>query len=311
MWTRKGIIFQPDGNSSWMQSHAYLPTALALHDRIRVFVSFWDANKIGRIGYVDVEIDDPTKVIDYSREPALDTGNRGEFDEHGVSPLSVIYDTNGQLRLYYAGWQRDEKVRYYLFTGLATSDDNGLSFTRFSKTPVIDRTDEFWQVRTGGCTLFFDNAWHTWYAEFSGQTRDRQGKLIPTYNWSYMRSDDGIHWPDKGQVCLKSLPGEIHGYGRASILHKNDDGFQAWLSVRTVAHGYRIGYTQSMDGLHWSQIDFNEKGLLPRQTGFDSEETSFASIINHPAKESNLIMFYNGREYGKDGLAVALGKFLQ
>lgn len=311
MWKRKGIIFKPDGKYSWMNSHAYLPTALLLDDRIRVFVSFWDTNKIGRIGFIDVEIDDPTKVIGYSKEPVLDIGKSGQFDEHGVTPLSVIHDDSDQLRLYYAGWQRDNQVRYFLFTGLATSHDNGLSFNRFSETPVIDRTNNLWQVRTGGCFLHFNDVWHTWYAEFSGQSLNRQGKLIPNYNWSYMHSDDGILWPERGQVCLKSIPGEIHGYGRASILQTNQEGFHAWLSIRTATYGYRIGYTQSNDGIHWSEVDFEKKGLLPRQSGFDSEETSFASIINSPTKESELIMFYNGREYGKDGLAVALGKFLQ
>ena len=87
------------------------------------------------------------------------------------------------------------------------------------------------------------------------------------------------------------------------------DSFHAWISVRTFLNGYRIGYSKSDDGLIWSKIDFHDNGLLPRQFGYDSEETSFASIIQKPENKADLIMFYNGRNYGEDGLAVATGTF--
>ena len=48
-WTDLGLIFRVDRLSEWAQSHAYVPTALDLGDRIRVYVAFWDADKHGRV----------------------------------------------------------------------------------------------------------------------------------------------------------------------------------------------------------------------------------------------------------------------
>jgi len=307
MWDRKGIVFAPDGSSVWMQSHAFLPTAVLLEDCIRVFVAFRDKMKLGRIGFVDVDIDDPCKVIRYSREPVLDIGLPGQFDEHGVSPLSAVFDGDGRLRLYYAGWQRHPEVRYFLFTGMAVSDDQGLTFSRCQDVPVIDRSPGIWQVRTGGSFHYWENKWHVWYAEFCGQGYNHKNDLIPRYHWSYMSSEDGLHWPEKGNICLQAQEKAINGYGRAAILRRGDNSFESWVSVRTSDAGYRIGYCTSKDGLNWSEIDHRNRGLLPRETGFDSEETAYASIIRHPQDPDKLIMFYNGRGYGKDGFAVATG----
>jgi len=41
-------------------------------------------------------------------------------------------------------------VRYFLFTGLAESEDGGESFVRASRVPVLDRSDEELHVRSSG-----------------------------------------------------------------------------------------------------------------------------------------------------------------
>lgn len=42
-WDKLGVVFNVQGRSAWMHSHAYLPTAIVLEDRIRVFLAFRDA----------------------------------------------------------------------------------------------------------------------------------------------------------------------------------------------------------------------------------------------------------------------------
>ena len=97
-----------------------------------MFVAFLDHDSVGRIGWVDVDAADPTRVLAVSEEPALDVGRPGEFDDSGVNPLSAFrYD--GRLWLYYVGWQRSVRVPYLLFTGLSplmnTPQDKSVPYT--------------------------------------------------------------------------------------------------------------------------------------------------------------------------------------
>ncbi len=87
-WERLGRIFNANGQTKWMQSHAYLPTAYEIDaDRIRVFLAFRDEHQVGRLGWIDVSSSDPTHAIGFSERPALDVGRPGAFDDNGVTPL--------------------------------------------------------------------------------------------------------------------------------------------------------------------------------------------------------------------------------
>src|SRR4051812_25636107 len=74
-WRKLGRVYRAAGEAPWRQSHAFLPTTLALDgERIRVYVAFLDAGSVGRVGWVDVDARDPTRVIAVSEQPALDAG---------------------------------------------------------------------------------------------------------------------------------------------------------------------------------------------------------------------------------------------
>ena len=62
-----GLIYAPDGSQPWAKSHAMLPTPLDMGDgRLRIYVAFVDENTVGRIGYVDVDARDPSRVLEVS-----------------------------------------------------------------------------------------------------------------------------------------------------------------------------------------------------------------------------------------------------
>ena len=90
-WIKKGLIYGPDGNSSWAQRWALQPTPFLRADGvIRVFVGLRTRKGVSRVGFVDVSADNPAEVIGCSREPALDIGVPGAFDENGVVPCAVV-----------------------------------------------------------------------------------------------------------------------------------------------------------------------------------------------------------------------------
>jgi hypothetical protein len=122
-WRKLGRAFAPAGDQWWARTHAFIPTADVLDERtIRVYFTGLDAERYGRVGFVELDARDPLRVLRASAEPVLDLGALGAFDDCGVN-ASCIVTTNGRKRLYYIGWQRAERVPHLLFTGLAESGD--------------------------------------------------------------------------------------------------------------------------------------------------------------------------------------------
>jgi hypothetical protein len=296
-WNDLGVVFHVRGQRPWMTSHGYVPTAYVRPDRIRVFAAFWDQDRIGRVGYVDLDRDDPTRVIGHSEAPVLGVGAPGTFDEHGTTPMSIVADGD-TLRLYYAGWQRSASVRYFLFTGLAISHDGGETFVRVSDVPVLDRIAGHHLVRTGFIARH-GGVWKAWIAQSDGLI-DVAGKPTPSYSLDYLESDDGVVWPAASTRCLDQGREGIFGYGRSAIW-SDGEIYHAMLSVRR-HDGYRIEYSDSPDGIRWRAPEPDGFSLSPRQTRDHQTETMFPSVAR---VDDNHYVFYNGDDFGRDGVRCA------
>ena len=206
-WRKLGRVYCAHNDHPWAISHAYCPTAFLLADggRIRVLCAFLDAAQVGRCGWVDVDVADPTRPIAVSDTPALDAGMPGTFDEHGVTPLSIVRLDDGRLRLYYAGWQRGIGVRYTLFTGAADSEDDGASFRRLSQAPLLDRADGELHMRTGALVTRLDGGWRMWYAGGSDWVGSGEAAK-PRYALRHLISDDGVAGPARARCAGSPRP---------------------------------------------------------------------------------------------------------
>jgi hypothetical protein len=300
-WEKLGRVYVAQGEEPWAQRRAYLPTSLAIDEqRIRVFVAFLDDDMVGRLAYVDVSARDPTEVLNVSERPVLDVGEPGTFDDSGVNPLS-LFRHDGRVWLYYVGWQRSTRVPYFLFTGLAYSDDDGLSFRRHARVPVLDRTDAEPTLRSGTfVTPARDGGgFRAWYVAGESWIESR-GKPRPTYGMRYLESPDGVTWPQQGTPCLEPAAPDEYGFGRPYVL---DDGerLRMWYSVRSHSLGYRLGYAESADGIVWERRD-DEAGIDVSDDGWDSEMIHCGWVQPTPF---GTYLFYNGNGYGETGFGVA------
>jgi hypothetical protein len=303
-WRKLGRVYCADGQHEWARSHGYCPTPFLPLDggRIRVLCAFLDADRVGRCGWVDVALDDPTQVIGVSASPVLEVGAPGTFDEHGVTPLSIVRLPDDTLRLYYAGWQRGLGVRYTLFLGAAESDDDGASFRRVSEAPVLDRADGELHTRTGALVSLTAGQWQMWYA--GGSEWVGTGTAAkPRYSLRYAASTDGIVWPRSGRVCLEPGPGEL-GFGRPCI-RRLEGVLEMWYSLRTVERGYDLGYATSVDGIGWVRQD-HAAGLQRGVAGSWDADMIGLSCLLELGPET--LMFYNGNGYGSTGFGVAVAE---
>ena len=297
-WIKLGRVYAPSGKYGWDKTHAYIPTPYIMEDRIRVFVAFWDENKVGRLGYVDVDKENPLKVLAVSKNPVLDIGMPGTFDDNGVTPISIV-KRNSSIYLYYVGWQLGVKVRYYLFSGVAISNDNGEHFERVSKAPILDRSDKELFVRTAPYVLYDEGIYKMWYLAGS-EWIHIDGKAVPRYNMRYLESKNGIDWASSGKVCMNLRENEI-GFGRPYVI-KEKNLYKMWYSIRTIHNKYYIGYAESKDGINWVRMD-EDVGISVSSSGWDSEMICFPAIVDIKDKR---YMFYNGNNFGETGFGVAV-----
>lgn len=298
-WTKKGLIYAPTGELSWAKKHAFPPTPHFLDERrLRLYVAFCDENTVGRVAYVDVDADNPSRILSVSEKPVLDIGEPGCFDENGVVPTSVV-PVGDLLYLYYVGFQLGHKVRYYQFQGLAVSDDGGESFRRVQRTPILERSDSETLNRASGFAMCDDGVFKLWYVGGDRWTTVN-GKPLPVYNIKYLESRDGRTWAGAGKTAIDFKDDDEHALGRAFVL-RNDDRWRMFYSSRTYSRGYRLGYAESSDGLHWTRKD-EEVGIDVSSDGWDAQMIGYAAVV--PYRDRHY-MFYNGNNCGQTGFGYA------
>jgi len=295
-WKKRGLIIRPQKRLWWMQTHAMLPTFDHCEGSLcRVYFSGRDATNCSHIGYAVIDINNGVKVLEYSLEPTLTIGELGCFDDNGVTP-SCIVNHKGKKYMYYIGWNKRSKVRMSLVAGLAVSDDGGKTFKRFSKAPLLERTNsEPYNILTAPFVMVENDIWKMWYVSSLGWVHED----LPKYNIKYAESKDGIHWNRKGIVCIDFKSLDEHSLARPCVI-KEKGIYKMWYSYK--GEHYRIGYAESNDGISWKRKD-EEAGIDVSESSWDSEMIGLASVIKYKDEK---YMVYNGNNYGKEGACLAV-----
>lgn len=297
-WTKQGLIYRPDPTLPWQTSHAALPTRLSIGgSRYRIFFSSRDECNRAHVGRFDIDL--TTGVTSNSaREPVLAPGDWGHFDDHGVQACSIARADNGDIYLYYLGWNTGKKEPlFYAAIGLAISRDGGETFTKYSPAPILQRSRfDPWMV-SGGTVIRQGPAWLMYY--LSGfKFEFTAGGAISRYDIKIARSRDGIDWTRSGEVAL-ALQDDETNISRMTI-DEHDGGYRAWFPVKRRDVGYRCGYAESVDGITWTR---NADHSLPvSESGWDSQAIDKMEVIRH---DGRLYMLYNGNQFGRDGIGLA------
>ncbi len=298
-WEKKGFVYGPKGNSWWAKHSAITPTPILIsEDIIRVYAGFRDDNGVSRIGYVDVNAHNPAEINAVSKEPVLDIGIPGTFDDNGVI-LGDVIAYGQKFYMYYIGFQLVEKVKFLAYTGLAISEDGGHSFKRFSHAPILDRAENELFFRAIHSVIIEDGVWKAWCGVGSEWVWI-DGNPYPKYNIRYYESTDGVHFSSQGKLCIDFKDNEYR-IGRPRVI-KKDDIYQMFYTRGTLSKDYVPGYAESRDGIHWTRKD-SEIGISLSTAGWDSIHLAYPAIIDTKEK---VYMFYNGNHFGKEGFGYAI-----
>jgi predicted GH43/DUF377 family glycosyl hydrolase len=304
-WQKLGLIYRPDTNRSWMQSHCQLPVADHIADsRYRVYFASRDEFQRSHVGYIEIDLNRPSEIIDISVGPVLTPGPIGHFDEHGVYPSSIVA-LGKRKYMYFIGWTRGyREPLFYASIGLAISDDGGRTFHRFSQAPIMDRGEHDPCLVTSPNVLFDAGVWRMTYVSGLGWDQSPDGELHSKYHIKYAESKDGISWRRDGTVAIGFSSKDETNIARPSVL-KHGASYRMWYCMAKLpGTPYRLGYAESHDILNWVRMDA-AVGIDVSENGFDNEMICYPHVVSHGQK---LYMFYNGNGFGRDGIGLAILK---
>ena len=301
-WKKLGLIFSPRIQAPWMMSHSSNPTVEHLQGpNHRVYFGCRDESNRGSVASFDFNIDaspDPaSEPLNLSRSPIIGPGPVGSFDDSGISMGAVVRNEDGSRFLYYVGWNLGVTVPWRNSIGLAIAQSGKEAFQRFSRAPIMDRSDVDpyslsypWILRPESSTwLMYYGSNLSW-----GKTEKDMKHVIKVAT-----SSDGISWRRDGRIAIDLNDPDEVGISRPCVI-KDSDRYRMWYSYRSGA--YKIGYAESSDGFSWKRMD-DEAGIDVSSTGWDSLSVNYACVFDY---NGNRYMAYNGNEYGRSGIGLAI-----
>jgi sucrose-6-phosphate hydrolase SacC (GH32 family) len=302
VWEKQGLIFRPDPTRPWMRTHAAVPTPLQLDGSLyRIYFSGRDEGHHSHVGYFDLDLNEPRRILAISPDAILAPGALGCYDADGIYAESVIR-RDGQVWLYTIGVTTGHtSPLFYAAIGIAKSADGGTTFEKFTAAPIMQRSGIDPCLVTAPFVLRDRDRWRMWYVSCERWTHEAHG-LQSHYFVKYAESDDGVEWRREGRVAIALSDGETN---IARLWVVPDEGrYRAWYSVGGGKRGYRIGYAESADGLDWTRLD-DRAGIALSPDGWDSEAQAYPAVVKH---DGRWFMFYNGNKFGRDGIGLAIAQ---
>lgn len=299
-FTKIGLIYCPNGSFGWNKSFFMTPTPILLNeDVIRIYGGMRDEKGVSRIGYVDVDADDPSKLLKVSNTPCLDIGKPGTFDDNGVI-LGAILPEEDHIKMYYVGFQLVNNVKFLAFSGLALSFDGGESFQRHSDVPIFDRFGDEIYIRAIHSVIKEGNCYRFWYS-YGNSWQVINNISYPVYKIRTIESFDGITPLIFTQKDCIDVVEDEYRIGRPTVFKENEE-YKMFYTRDTIYKIYSAGLGVSKNGIDWVRRD-EDFDLKPSEVGWDSSMICYPILIKANNKE---YLIYSGNNMGETGVGYAI-----
>jgi hypothetical protein len=293
-WTKLGRIYVPEGDLPWAKAYAANPVAEHVEsDLFRVYFSSRDAENRSSIGFIEIDIRYPTKILRRPETPILSPGELAMFDDSGAS-IGCIVPVGSKRYLYYMGWHLTVRVPWQNALGLAISD--GVApFRRHSCFPVVELNEIDPYTISYPWVSLDDGMFRMWYGSNIawGPKKEDMRHLI-----KYATSQDGIHWVRQDSVAIGFSGVEEYAICKPCV-RRDQDLYRMWFCARGKA--YRIYAAESDDGISWRRTA--DPALDVSDQGWDSEMVEYPFVFDH---KGGRYMLYAGNGFGKTGFGLAM-----
>lgn len=299
-WKKLGLLFSTNNNFSWMYSHAANPFAEAVSPEcLRIYFTCRNSDNQSHIGFVEMNPQQSFKVLRISEQPVVAPGEPGMFDDSGTA-MGYLLKVGEKRYLYYLGWNLKVTVPWLNSIGLAISEHDGKGFTKYSRAPIMDRSDEDPFSISYPSVMLDNGIYRMWYGSNLkwGKDQAEMNHVI-----KYAESHDGIRWERSRNVVVNLTYPFEYALSKPFVL-KDHSCYRMWYSFRASekASTYRIGYAVSHDGLLWKRKD-DAVGIDVSNAGWDSEMICYPFVFDW---EGRRYMLYNGNGFGKTGFGLAV-----
>jgi len=299
-----GCIFQPTGEFDWSKTHAQVPFAMQVEDRIRIYFSTRDSKSRSCTSFVEIDAEKPQSVLYVHNKPCISKGKPGYFDDSGAMP-SWFIKVGDEIWLYYTAWNVSESASYRLSIGLAKSYDGGITFQKSFEGPILERDfiDPIWVGQP--CVMIEDGVWKMWYLSCQ-KIKYIDNHPEPFYNVKYATSKDGIVWKKQEITCI-DFSEFTHAIGRPCIYkengiykmffsHRHSDGYR-----NSPDKSYRIGFAESSDGIKWKIQEEKMNFIRENLEEWESDMQEYCSTWEYKGER---YIAYNGNGFGKSGFGI-------
>lgn len=300
-WLKKGFLYGAGTfDIEWHKKYTMTPLPYLIDDTtLRIYLTMCDSDNIGRVGYIDVNPNNPSEIKGYSKTPVVDAGERGTFDEHGVIPTSLLKEGD-KLYMFYSAYQRLVGVPYAILSGLAVSTDGGNTFEKITKeVPLLERRPGELLQRSAIEVMKQGDTYKMWYTGGLGWIYNGIHEA-PKYNLKYLESKDILSWTDEPEVAMDLKDNDEYGLTMPQVFFE-DGVYKMIYSVRSISKGYRMGYAESVNGIHFKRMD-DKMEIEPTAGEFDSEMICYGKVFSFKDK---VYLFYCGNRYGLAGIGYA------
>lgn len=313
-WQKKGIIFDLSGQTELSKKFEFAqsPQTLIFDDFVRIYFStrkrdVASGKFLSFISFADFD-KKFERILNISKDVVIELGGLGSFDEHGIFPINILRHGD-KIYAYTCGWSRRVSVSVETSTGLAFSEDDGLTFQKVGSGPVLTSSllepvlvgDSFVRV--------YNNVFHMWYIFGKGWKNANENEPpARVYKIGHAVSDNGIDWKkEEGKNIISDTLNEDECQALPTVL-KIGDRYHMYFCYReatdfrkNINRGYRLGYAFSDDLINWTRDDENS-GICLSGSGWDSEMMCYPHIFESDDKQ---YLLYNGNEFGKYGFGIA------
>lgn len=295
-WSPGNRLFGSELGVWWMSGGAFaFAPMVEAGNVVRFFACGRDDAGRSRIGTISFEWGPTPKLLHVSSDPVLDLGEVGCFDMDGVA-YPYLVRQGSRLLMYYVGWTKlGGRAPWVTNLGVAVSDDNGNSFTRVSRAPIIPRTSDDPIGSASSCVV--QNAEHSWTLYYTkllswNETTEPPG---PCYNIWKAHSSDGVSWTPTNENVIAHEQGEYALC--APRFHRFGDHNVMFFTAR--GHRYRLfAAVEQPDGT-FRRIK-QPLRIAPGKWDDDMQCYCHVATIGN-----EVYMFYCGNGYGREGVGYA------
>ena len=208
-----------------------------------------------------------SKWVDHINNPVLSKYNT-IYDNHGVGACFILKDNNN-YKMWYTGIS-DNGLGFILYA----YSDNGLNWTKYSKTPVLfpDSSGDWDSYHVSpGPVIKEDGIYKMYYSGWKNMDGEWYVGLATSL--------DGINWTKyQNNPILSGSDWDLH-IGAQSII-KKDNTYYMFYTGSPELYGryiYNVGVATSKDGYNWQKYSGNP--VMTKTQIWEGTGVAFPSVI--------------------------------